>query len=296
MRKLLSRCLSQSEKQKISSLQDLDLCCKKYEDFVSNLGNLYPGFLDTEYMEWLSKVRKLPSKVLEPEHKIDYSPVHNSTWTTIYKPLIKLHYKFACEEHNRQLSELEMLKLFNSSEIPQFSDINKYLKSKTGFRLVNIGGMINSRTFLCGLAFGIFYATQFIRHTSVPFYSPEPDLVHDLLGHVPLFANQDFANFSRAIGKLSLDADDKIIEKIAKIYFFIIEFGIVGEKILGAGILGSCKEIERVKSQEAVIEKYDLEKLLQKELILSEYQPSYMDIGSIDALPGIIQEFYSRVY
>lgn len=163
------------------SCTDLNSIPKTYEDFVTRLGKSYPGYNDQEYMNWLTLVRSAPS-ITDKVNEVHYSEEHLETWKTIYEPLRALQYQYACKEHLKNLHELESLGIISSDEVPNFIKINKHLKRKTGFKLVNVGGMINPRSFLYGLAFGIFYSTQYIRHRSVPFYSPEPDIVHEANG------------------------------------------------------------------------------------------------------------------
>jgi phenylalanine-4-hydroxylase len=111
-----------------------------------------------------------------------------------------------------------------------------------------VAGLLSKRDFLNGLAFKVFHCTQFIRHHSSPFYSVEPDLVHEYLGHAPMFANVDFAEFSELLGVASLGATDEDINKLGVIYWYTVEFGVCKEgnetKVYGAGILGGVKDIE----------------------------------------------------
>ena len=281
-------------RKSLASWSELDELPKTFEDFVGKLGDKYPGYSDMEYMDWLRRTRSLPSST-SGTHEIEYSSLNTSTWSKIFPLLRSLHYKYACEEHTRTLSDLESKKIFTKEKIPQFSTVNKYLLHKTGFKLVNVGGMINPRTFLYGLGMGVFYSTQYIRHHSVPFYSPEPDIVHELMGHVPLLANPKFAEFSKGIGKLAFEASDEEIEILAKVYFFTVEFGVANGKIVGAGILGSCKESEHVGTNKGKVLPWDWERVLGNELVLSDYQPSYADIGSIDNLGLILEELQQRV-
>lgn len=284
-----------SEGRGLPSFSVLDQLPKTYEDFVSKLGDKYPGFDDNEYMDWLHRTRSLSSSTSKT-HQVEYSSLNNATWSKIFPILRSLHYTYACKEHTSTLSELESERIFTNDKIPQFSTVNKYLMHKTGFKLVNVGGMIHPRTFLYGLGMGIFYSTQYIRHHSVPFYSPEPDIIHELMGHVPLLANQKFAEFSKGIGKLAFEASDEEIDILAKVYFFTVEFGVANGKIVGAGILGSCNESEHVGMKKGKVVPWDWNRVLNEELVLSEYQPCYADIGSIDNLPDIFEELQQRVF
>ncbi|OMJ94920.1 hypothetical protein SteCoe_1780 [Stentor coeruleus] len=274
---------------KPSNIYDLDIFPKQYEDFVSKLGSEYPGYNDPIYMNWLKKVRNAPSRIGKV-NKVEYNSDHIQTWSTLYSKLRELHYEFACEEHIENLRELEDYDIISSNEVPNFVKINKYLKHKSGFQMVNVGGMVEPRIFLYGLAFKVFYSTQYIRHKSVPFYSPEPDIVHEVMGHVPMLANKEFAKFSQGIGRKALGAPDDVIDILGKVYFFTVEFGILSDKVFGAGILGSCKELEHVGTGKGKIDEWNLEKVVKQNLTLSDYQPQYVDVGSLSNLKDIFAE------
>lgn len=277
---------------------DLVFVDRNYEDFTKSLGEKYPGFDDPLYFPWLQQVRTASFNDFQEQKEVSYPSDCQATWQVIYRRLRSLHFKYACEEHVNNLRELEALGLYSDRFIPQFPWINEYLESRTGFKLVPVGGMVNSRSFLNALAFRIFFSTQYLRHKSVPFYSPEPDVVHELMGHVPLFANPDFAEFSQEIGICSLGASDDEIAKLAKLYFYAVEFGVIKSAskvtVLGAGILGSCEETEFVGRSQGSLRPWVTEEVLNSEYELSAFQPFYFTSNSLQDLKGNLMDFLKQ--
>eukprot|EP00128_Syssomonas_multiformis_P012028 Colp12_sorted_trinity150504_noHs@31123 len=236
---------------------DLDRYAEKSLEYGSELEADHPGFADEAYRKRRTDIvlnaRNYKSGDALPH--VDYTPEEKETWGVVFRKLTALYPSHACKEFNRILPLLTANCGYNDSNIPQIADVSRFLKDCTGFTLRPVGGLLTSRDFLNGLAFRVFHSTQYIRHHSKPLYTPEPDVCHELLGHAPLFADPDFADFSQEIGLASLGATDDEIAKLSTLYWFTVEFGLCMEdgkpKAYGAGLLSSFGELEYcVKSKE----------------------------------------------
>lgn len=165
-----------------------------------------------------------------------YTKEEISTWGTVFNGLTRLYPTHACKEFNEAIPELFSTCFYKEDNIPQLDDVSKYLKGmfppcnwslamyelnasgRTGFVLRPAGGLVSFRDFLAGLAFRVFHATQYVRHASMPTYSPEPDVCHELLGHAAMFANPEFADLAQEIGLASLGASDESIEQLGTVF------------------------------------------------------------------------------
>jgi phenylalanine-4-hydroxylase len=153
---------------------------------------------------------------------------------------------------------------------------------------------------LNGLAFRVFHSTQYVRHHSRPHYTPEPDICHELLGHVPLFADSAFASFSQEIGLASLGASDEDIQRLATIYWFTVEFGLCRDserdlKAYGAGLLSSFGELEYCLSGKPELCDFNPDITCVSPYPITSYQPKYFVARSFSAAQAQVREFAGKM-
>lgn len=200
-------------------LEDLDgFCCKTLE-YGAELSADHPGFTDESYRKRRAEITDIAKQyrtgMAIPE--IEYTAKEIETWGIIFDKLITLFPTHACSQHRSVFPLLIKECGYSRDKIPQLQKVSQFLRRRTGFTLRPVMGLLSSRDFLNGLAFRVFHSTQYIRHHSVPMYTPEPDVCHELLGHVPLFADEEFAGFSQEIGLASLGASDEEIKRLATV-------------------------------------------------------------------------------
>ncbi|KRZ06098.1 putative phenylalanine-4-hydroxylase 1, partial [Trichinella zimbabwensis] len=292
-------------------IKDLDLFADRVLTYGSELDADHPGFKDEVYR----KRRQLFADIAhnyrhgQPIPRIEYTNEETETWGVIYKELKKLYPTHACREFNHIFPLLEQNCGYSEKSIPQLQDVSDFLKGTfekiniilpfycvasslfflhfalcnfqecTGFTVRPVAGLLSSRDFLAGLAFRVFHTTQYIRHSSAPKYTPEPDVCHELLGHVPLFADPNFAQFSQEIGLSSLGAPDEVIQKLATVnsffFFFTPQTVPCKRKAYGAGLLSSFGELQYCLTDEPEVYPFNPEITATTEYPITSYQPKY---------------------
>ncbi|CAG2100294.1 unnamed protein product [Medioppia subpectinata] len=278
-------------------IKDLDRFANHILSYGSELDADHPGFTDTQYRARRKYFADLAYhyKYGEKLPHIEYTKQETETWGKVFNNLIKLYPTHACREHNHIFPLMIENCGYRADNIPQLEDVSNFLKDCTGFTLRPVAGLLSSRDFLAGLAFRVFQTTQYIRHPSMPLYTPEPDVCHELLGHAPLFADPSFAKFSQEIGLASLGAPDEYIEKLATCYWFTIEFGLCkqnGEiKAYGAGLLSSFGELEYCMSGKPELKNFDPYVTGDQKYPITQYQPIYFLAESFDDAQQKLREF-----
>ncbi len=207
----------------------------------------HPGINDAEYIrrrrELFALCRRHRLERLGPP-LIDYTPEETRIWREVSPKLDELHIKYACDIYLNAKRELAITR----DEIPQLRHLSERVQRETNMHLVPAEGALPYRTFYQYIAERGFPVTQFIRHGSHPEFTPEPDMIHDCLGHVPPLMNRDYAELLTLIGKaVATTTKGDQVHALKRFSWFSIEFGLIEEgrdiKVFGAGILSSTGEI-----------------------------------------------------
>ncbi|PIO61025.1 Biopterin-dependent aromatic amino acid hydroxylase, partial [Teladorsagia circumcincta] len=278
-------------------ISDLDYCSHCITKYEPTTDSRHPGHGDAAY---IARRKFLNDQAMEYRHGepipyVDYTKEEHETWRAVYEKLRDLRESHACSAYRRNLKLLEDEGVLTPNKIPQIRDVNKYLQKKTGFILRPCSGLLSARDFLASLAFRVFQTTTYLRHGSKPHHSPEPDLIHELLGHVPMFADPMVAQMSQDIGLMSLGATDEQIEKLATVYWFIIEFGLCREdgqlKAIGAGLLSAYGELMHACSDKPEHREFDPATTAVQKYEDSDYQPLYFVAQSIQDALSKLREY-----
>jgi phenylalanine-4-hydroxylase len=231
-----------------------------------------------------------------------YTDDEHAVWRTLYDQQIRVLENRAVPEFYQGLEALNL----NEGGIPDFARINEKLKALTGWTVVAVPHLVPDDIFFEHLANRRFPAGRFIRSREQMDYIQEPDIFHDVFGHVPMLTLPVFADYMQAYGQgglRSLKFD--CLKNLARLYWYTVEFGLIetkdGMKIYGAGIASS-----RTESRFAIEDPspnrigFDLERVMQTDYIIDDFQQSYFVISSFeDLLKTTLQDFapiYERLH
>ena len=262
-------------------------------EYVVELEADHPGFHDPAYRGRRDEIARLAPPIDEyaAPQAVEYTESERVTWATVFERLTALYPTHACDEFTAVIGDLG----YSADLIPQLPQVSTFLESRTGFRLQAVAGLVSARQFLGKLSQRIFCATQYIRHHSQPLYTPEPDIVHELMGHAPMLAIPEFADLSQKIGEGSLQANDHQIDQLATLYWFTIEYGLLrtgdGLRAYGAGLLSSFGELEHCLSGAVEVRRFDPEIAKDTSYPITTYQPLLWYVDSIGEAFDKMDEF-----
>ena len=223
-----------------------------------------------------------------PQHWSEFTAEDHWVWDTLFARQKNLLHGRAVREFE---DGLELLRLSRPG-IPSFDELNTKLEPRTGWTVVAVPSLIPDETFLSHLAHRRFPAGNFIRSRQALDYLEEPDVFHDVFGHVPLLAHPAAAALMQRLGELGLAAlSSGMIERFARLYWYTVEVGLAREeghvRIYGAGIASSFGETHHsLESPRPNRLKFDLRRVLRTRYRPDDFQKCYFVVDSIDDLLG----------
>jgi phenylalanine-4-hydroxylase len=232
-----------------------------------------------------------------PQDWAAYTAADHDTYRRLYTRQLQQLPGLACNEFITAVRQLGA-----PEHIPRFDDVSERLIKATGWQLVGVPGLIPEEAFFALLAARKFPVTDWIRKPEEFDYVVEPDVFHDLFGHVPLLFNPVFADYMQAYGAGGLKASRlDACELLARLYWYTVEFGLIatpdGLRAYGAGILSSAGELRHsITSPEPRRIGFDLKRLMQSLYKIDTYQASYFVIDSFDQLFEATAPDFTPIY
>ena len=254
----------------------------------------HPGFRDPVYRARRNAIAQLAVDYApgDPAPAVAYAEEEHAVWRHVCELLDPRHRDFACAEYLECVDAVAL----DCTRIPQLEDVNARIRPLTGFRMLPVAGLVTARAFLSFLADRIFLATQYIRHATRPLYTPEPDVIHELVGHAASFAHPLYCGLSAHFGRAARAATDQDVERIARLYWFTLEFGAAIEdgipKAYGAGLLSSVGEMDRLRDAE--LRRFDCRTIAETPYDPTDFQPFYFVAPSFGAMCEEVSDFLRR--
>jgi phenylalanine-4-hydroxylase len=261
-----------------------------------HLGADHPGFKDAAYRERRNDIAAaalawVPGTDPAP---ITYTDAENEVWRTVSTELAAKHERYAV----REFLEAKAAVGLPTDRVPQLTEVSAALRPLTGWSYDPAPGLVDLRTFYGSLARGVFLSTQYVRHPSQPLYTPEPDIIHEVIGHGNMLGSPRFAALKRAAGAATERVEtDAAVQMIADVFWFTLEFGVMYEagelRAYGAGILSSYGEIEEFRAME--IRPLDIKAMATVDYDITSYQPVLFGAASFGELEDVVGGFFATV-
>ncbi|MEZ4589450.1 MAG: phenylalanine 4-monooxygenase [Gemmatimonadales bacterium] len=219
----------------------------------------------------------------------EYTALQHRTWETLYRARMETLRSTAASAVLRGIERVGLA----PDRIPDLREVNRRLEPHTGWRAVPIAGFEPAKRFFRSLAARRFPTTITIRPADRLDYVPEPDIFHDVFGHVPLHSDPEFADFLAGFGALASRARaPETIEALARLFWFTIEFGLIDEggrtRIYGSGLVSSAADAANALGPAAVRLPFDLDRVLREPFAIDRLQSVLFVIDSFAALDAAL--------
>jgi phenylalanine-4-hydroxylase len=234
----------------------------------------HPGFTDPAYrarrdhLAGLATAWRPGQSVPSPE----YTEQEHEVWRVVSAALVGLHEQMACQAF---LEGKDAIRL-PADRVAQLSEVTERLDPVTGFRYQPVAGLAPLRDFYRSFADGVFWSTQYLRHPSVPLYTPEPDVIHEVIGHANQLAAPGYAPMYRLVGAaVERTSTEEALRFLSHVFWYSMEFGVVREagdlRAFGAGILSSVGETASFR--DADLRPVDFLAMGRAEYDITRFQP-----------------------
>jgi phenylalanine-4-hydroxylase len=226
-----------------------------------------------------------------------YTPEQHAVWAELVSRRMPQLEEHACAEY---LDGFHQIGLCEDS-IPNLAEVNKRLGPRTGWNATPVSGFLPPDAFFEMLAARQFPTTTWLRKRESLEYTPEPDIFHDVFGHVPMHAHPVFADFLQQYGRvcLGLMHDKDKLERMGRLFWFTVEFGVIRQKatikLYGSGLISSHGESTHVINNGPEIRDFDLDAVLSQEFLVSEMQKVLYAVESFDQIYEAAKEAEQRL-
>lgn len=254
----------------------------------------HPGVSDPAYRARRAAIAAVGEAYRPGDHiaDVEYTPEEDAVWRRVSAELAVKHEAYACRSYREGAAALTL----PAQRVPQLAEVDARVDELTGFHIEPVPGLVPTRVFYGALARRTFLSTQYIRHHSVPLYTPEPDIVHEIIGHANMLANPVFADLYEEAGKASVRArSDEALDFFSKVFWFTLEFGVLWEdgelRAYGAGLLSSYGEIEVFRDAE--VRPWDIAAMGTLDYDITRYQPVLFAAPSFAAMVEELGAFFA---
>jgi phenylalanine-4-hydroxylase len=263
-------------------------------DAALTLPEDHPGFSDPDYRARRAAIAEVgrAHRPGQPIADVEYTAEEDGVWQVVSRELGRKHERYACRAYREGARAVTL----PTERVPQLREVDARVHGLTGFHIQPVPGLVPTREFYGSLAGRTFLSTQYVRHHSVPFYTPEPDIIHEIIGHANMLGNPVFADLYEAAGAASLRAtSEAALDFFSKVFWFTLEFGVVWEdgelRAYGAGLLSSYGEIEEFRNAE--IRPWDIARMGTLDYDITHYQPVLFAAESFDRMVEDLGTFFA---
>ncbi len=253
--------------------------------YAGDLGEDHPGFADTAYRNRRAEIARIGA-----EHRrgddivhVPYADEEHRVWQQV---TTKLNAMFPAYAPQEIVDANERFGL-PTDHVVQLDEVSEILMPLTGFHYEPVPGLVEAKAFYSTLGDGLFQSTQYIRHASAPFYTPEPDVIHEVAGHGIHLASDRFTRIYRQVGKAVAACETaEAVQFISRFFWHTFEFGVVRDgndiKAYGAGILSSVGEMEAFRDM--THREWDIVEMSTRSYDITRYQDVLFVAESLDHL------------